>query len=58
MPGFNQRIGSWTAENMALLDLPTHLRIWDLAHAGSPTMATLMSPRSEMPCVENSTKHA
>ena len=28
----------------------TYFRIWDLAHEGSPTMATLMSPLKLMPC--------
>jgi len=27
----------------------THLRIWDFAHDGSPTMQMLMSPRRAMP---------
>lgn len=29
----------------------TYLRIWDLPQEGSPTMATLMSPRSMIPCM-------
>ncbi len=33
---------------------PSHLSSCDLAQAGSPTMATLMSPRRLMPCRESS----